>query len=92
MLLCQRQALPPSDPLPVRNGLVSDFDYRGVDPGLEYLHCQRIREQIYLDEINRAYVPREADYGEAALCRDDFTSPPGRSYSSLIGSSSLYRC
>jgi len=87
----QRQALPPSDPLPVRNGLVSDFDYRGVDPGLEYLHRQRIREQIYLDEINRTYVPREADYGEAALRRADFTSPPGRSYSSLIGSSSLYR-
>ena len=87
-----RQALPPSDLLPVRNGLVSDFDYRGVDPWLEYLHCQRIREKIYLDEINRAYVPREADYGEAAPCRDEFTSPLGRSYSSMIGSSSLYRC
>merc|ERR1711915_349827 len=42
----QRQALPPADPLPVRNGLLSDVDYRGVDPGLEYLHRQRIRERV----------------------------------------------
>lgn len=91
----QRQALPPADPLPLRNGLLSDIDYRGVDPGLEYLHRQRIRERVleqnYLDEINRPYVPREADYADAALRRADFTSPPGRSYPSLLGSSSLYR-
>jgi len=91
----QRQALPPADPLPMRNGLVSDFDYRGVDPELEYLHRQRIRErmleQTYLDEINRTYAPREADYGETALRRNDFTSASGLSYPSLIGSSSLYR-
>lgn len=90
----QRQALPPVDPLPVRNGLVSDFDYRGVDPELEYLHRQRVRErmleQAYLDGVSRTYAPREADYGETALRRTDFTSP-GLSYPSLLGSSSTYR-
>ena len=75
--------------------MLSNYDYRSVDPELEYLHRQRIRERIlgpsYLDEINRSYLPREADYGEAALRRADLTSSSGLSYSSLIGSSSLYR-
>ena len=62
------KALPPVDPLPMRNGLVSNFEYRGVDMEFEYLHRQRIRgnllEKAYLDGVNRAYVPIEADYGE----------------------------
>jgi hypothetical protein len=40
----QRQALPPSDPLPVRNGLVSDFGFtgRGTTSGRKfYPHLQR---------------------------------------------------
>ena len=49
----QRQALPPVDPLPVRDGLMSDFDYHGVDLELEHLHHQRVREHTMDVEIQR---------------------------------------
>ena len=49
----QKQVLPPVDPLPMRNGLMSDFDYRGVDPELEYLHRQRVRERTMDVEMQR---------------------------------------
>lgn len=49
----ERHALPLADPFPVMNWLLSEFDYSGVNPGLEYLHSQRTSKEEQEQQIDQ---------------------------------------